>query len=257
MDAIYTGSQIAQRRKALGMTQKELAEKLHVTDKAVSKWERGINFPDLGILEALAKALNTSPVSLLGLEEANQEEMIRSITEVSEEQLEEAKKDLAWTGWGSLLLAAALVIAYQLFGGKDVVEKQRAYQVLHTVITIIGIFGLYLLFKYQQIKKLGLFEILTLYTSVFGILLFLGYQFLTGHYPPAWFVAVSLILASSAAQLLFYKVMTPKIVKALPLLACILFLLWQGFQINLEAASCLLSCAVVYFLCILKKREGQ
>ena len=169
MDASYTGNQILHRRKALGMTQKELAEKLHVTDKAVSKWERGINFPDLGILEELAKVLGTTPVCLLGLEQANQEEIIRSVAEVSEDQLEEARKDLARTGWGSFLIAAALVIAYQLFGGKEVVEKQRAYQVLHTVITVIGIYGFYLLFKYRQIKKFGLSEILTLYASVFGI----------------------------------------------------------------------------------------
>ena len=35
------GTFIAENRKALGMTQKELAEKLHITDKAISKWERG------------------------------------------------------------------------------------------------------------------------------------------------------------------------------------------------------------------------
>ena len=59
MDAAYTGKEISERRKALGLTQKELAEKLHVTDKAVSKWERGINFPDLGLMENLAKVLDT------------------------------------------------------------------------------------------------------------------------------------------------------------------------------------------------------
>ena len=41
MDAQRMGSFIAQRRKELGLTQAELAEKLHVTDKAVSRWERG------------------------------------------------------------------------------------------------------------------------------------------------------------------------------------------------------------------------
>ncbi len=42
MDARYTGEQIAAARRAKGLTQKQLADALGVTDKAVSKWERGI-----------------------------------------------------------------------------------------------------------------------------------------------------------------------------------------------------------------------
>ena len=56
MNAEYTGKKIAELRKEKNLTQKELAKKLHVTDKAVSKWERGVNFPDLGLMEALADA---------------------------------------------------------------------------------------------------------------------------------------------------------------------------------------------------------
>lgn len=50
MDASYTGVQISTLRRQKDMTQKELARLLHVTDKAVSKWERGRNFPDLILL---------------------------------------------------------------------------------------------------------------------------------------------------------------------------------------------------------------
>lgn len=66
MNAEYTGKKIAELRKEKEFTQKELAEKLHVTDKAVSKWERGVNFPDLGLMEKLAEALDTTPSILLG-----------------------------------------------------------------------------------------------------------------------------------------------------------------------------------------------
>ena len=45
MDATYTGNRILELRKERGLSQKELAEKMNVTDKAVSKWERGLNFP--------------------------------------------------------------------------------------------------------------------------------------------------------------------------------------------------------------------
>ena len=47
MNAEYTGKKIAELRKDKNLTQKELADQLHVTDKAVSKWERGAGLPDV------------------------------------------------------------------------------------------------------------------------------------------------------------------------------------------------------------------
>jgi transcriptional regulator with XRE-family HTH domain len=64
----YTGKRILELRQSQGLTQKQLAEKLNVTDKAVSKWERGINYPDLSLMEPLAKVLGTHVADLLGLE---------------------------------------------------------------------------------------------------------------------------------------------------------------------------------------------
>ena len=43
MDLIKIGKYIAEKRKALGLTQKQLAEKLNMSDKSVSKWERGVS----------------------------------------------------------------------------------------------------------------------------------------------------------------------------------------------------------------------
>ena len=56
---------IAQLRKEQGLTQKELADKLNVTDKAVSKWETAKGFPDVKLLEPLAQALGVSLVELM------------------------------------------------------------------------------------------------------------------------------------------------------------------------------------------------
>ena len=53
------------RRKELKMTQKDLATKIQVTDKAVSKWERGLGFPDINTIEYLADALNVSIIELM------------------------------------------------------------------------------------------------------------------------------------------------------------------------------------------------
>lgn len=65
MDNIQFGAFVAQLRKEQGLTQKELAERLHVTDKAVSKWETGKGFPDVKLLEPLAQVLGVSLVELL------------------------------------------------------------------------------------------------------------------------------------------------------------------------------------------------
>ena len=56
---------ISKKRKELNMTQKELADKLNVTDKAVSKWERGLGCPDISILEVLSNILGVSILELL------------------------------------------------------------------------------------------------------------------------------------------------------------------------------------------------
>lgn len=65
MDNIQFGAFVAQLRKEQGLTQKELADRLHVTDKAVSKWETGKGFPDVKLLEPLAQVLGVSLVELL------------------------------------------------------------------------------------------------------------------------------------------------------------------------------------------------
>ena len=56
---------ISKKRKEKNMTQKELASKIGVTDKAVSKWERGLGCPDVSILELLANALDVSILEIL------------------------------------------------------------------------------------------------------------------------------------------------------------------------------------------------
>lgn len=74
MDVAKTGKFIAKKRKIMNMTQNELAEKLHITDKAVSKWERGLSFPDISILIPLAEILNISLYDLLKGEDDNDNE---------------------------------------------------------------------------------------------------------------------------------------------------------------------------------------
>ena len=63
--AYVTGKTIKELREKRKLTQKELAEKLQVSDKAVSKWETGRGLPDIGIIDDLAKALGVSIAELL------------------------------------------------------------------------------------------------------------------------------------------------------------------------------------------------
>ena len=65
MDKYVTGITIRRLRESKKMTQEELAEKIYVSGKAISKWETGHGFPDISLIEPLAKALDVSVIELL------------------------------------------------------------------------------------------------------------------------------------------------------------------------------------------------
>ena len=69
MDKYVTGAVIRRLREKKKMTQEDLAGKLYVSGKAVSKWETGQGFPDISLLEPLAKALDISVIELLSGED--------------------------------------------------------------------------------------------------------------------------------------------------------------------------------------------
>ena len=75
MDPKKTGIIILEARKKYNMTQKDLAERLYVSDKAVSKWERGLCFPDISVLIPLTEILNVSLYDLLRGEKVNKKEV--------------------------------------------------------------------------------------------------------------------------------------------------------------------------------------
>lgn len=64
------GQRIANRRKALGLTQQRMADALHVTFQAVSKWENGATIPDVALLVPIAQLLHTSVDALFGFHPA-------------------------------------------------------------------------------------------------------------------------------------------------------------------------------------------
>lgn len=89
MDHQKTGTLIAARRNELGLTQKELAKQLNISDRTISKWERGAGFPDISLLEPLADALGLTLLELFRGErtpepepEPEKEKMVRETLRV-------------------------------------------------------------------------------------------------------------------------------------------------------------------------------
>ena len=89
------GAFVAQLRKEKGLMQKDLAEKLYVSDKAVSKWERGLSIPDVAILVPLAEILGVTVTELLEccrlpdntpLDSSQTEEIVKKVIGLSEEE---------------------------------------------------------------------------------------------------------------------------------------------------------------------------
>ena len=74
MNNVKVGQFISEKRKALGMTQQDLAEKLQITNKAVSKWETGDGMPDIQLLKPLSEELGVTVDEILNGEETEKEE---------------------------------------------------------------------------------------------------------------------------------------------------------------------------------------
>ena len=115
MDQKRIGAFIARRRKELRMTQKELAQKLGVTDRAVSKWENGRCMPDLSLIQPLSRILEVGVNDLLS-GEIIPEKQYRKKSEDNIIRIAELKSRLDYMEsfrygfWGFYVLALTLLI---------------------------------------------------------------------------------------------------------------------------------------------------
>ena len=92
MNKEILGAFIAESRKGAGLTQRELAERLHVTDKAVSKWERGLSYPDVTLLEPLAEVFGLGVEELVACEKRKEEPPVKAVLEISRENLSKERR---------------------------------------------------------------------------------------------------------------------------------------------------------------------
>ncbi len=114
MNAILTGQFISRVRTEKGMTQKELAQKVGVTDKAVSKWETGRGMPDISSLDALCNALDVSVNELLSGEVLPPEFYEKKAEENMKTLIKENEKNTK-TNWIQMILGEVLVIVAFVF----------------------------------------------------------------------------------------------------------------------------------------------
>lgn len=114
------GNFISGERKTLGLTQKDLAVRLHVTDKAVSKWERGMSYPDVTLLEPLAAALDLTVEELMACrrqavtEKKGAEETMQNLLDISRDSVRQERRR-SWKRLAAvlvLLVVTAAVVAY-------------------------------------------------------------------------------------------------------------------------------------------------
>lgn len=118
MNNIKTGQFILSRRKELGLTQNQLAEKLNVTDKAISKWENGKSAPDIATLIPLAEVLDISVVEILNGKRMEQMELKAESDFAIVDTMNKSKKKIMISvicAISVVLLLLSLIPAYNYF----------------------------------------------------------------------------------------------------------------------------------------------
>ena len=124
MDQIKIGKFIAEQRKEKNLTQKQLADLLGVTNKSVSRWETGVNMPDISLFIPLSEALDISLVELLEG---------RKIMEDKQDRLENSLKNTV------------------IYSGKSIKkERRRFYVLIQIIVVVLAIFATYKISWYSN-----------------------------------------------------------------------------------------------------------
>ena len=141
MDQTKTGRFIAERRKMKGMTQRELADKLSISDKTVSKWETGKGMPEISLMLPLCALLEISVNELLSGEvlsaDLYKKKAEENIMDLVKER-EESKKKLVLM---VVTLVITLLAAFTLFMVSGYVEMSTALRVTLVVIGFAVMIG--------------------------------------------------------------------------------------------------------------------
>lgn len=171
MDLIKIGKYIAEKRKALGLTQKQLTEKLNMSDKSVSKWERGICLPDVSIYMELCSILRISINEFLAGEDIGAENVIEKsdsnliqITKESKKKQKNLKTILAVVTVFAVIVSAILgtLFFHKLIQPKNYITAvDQTSTEMKTAELLSGTDGAYLFHYFTKDE----FKTLTIYVS--------------------------------------------------------------------------------------------
>lgn len=171
MDLVKIGKYIAGKRKALGMTQKQLAEKLNMSDKSVSKWERGICLPDVSVYMELCEILGISINEFLAGEdidaenvEKKSEDNIIQVTKDSKKKQKNLKSILAVVTTFAVIMVLVLgaVFVHKVMQPKNYITAvDRTSAEMKTEELLSGADGAYLFNFYAKEE----YKTLTIYLS--------------------------------------------------------------------------------------------
>lgn len=171
MDLVKIGKYIAGKRKVLGMTQKQLAEKLNMSDKSVSKWERGICLPDVSVYMELCEILGISINEFLAGEdidaenvEKKSEDNIIQVTKDSKKKQKNLKSILAVVTTFAVIMVLVLgaVFVHKVMEPKNYITAvDRTSAEMKTAELLSGADGAYLFNFYAKEE----YKTLTIYLS--------------------------------------------------------------------------------------------
>lgn len=151
IDRELFGAFVARLRKEKGMTQKDLAERLFVSDKAVSKWERGLSLPDIALLQPMADILGVTVTELLRGEYIRDSEpmtaeavdqLLTGTLAMAAQEREQPRQGRRF--WGMCYVVALMVGVLATVGSWYIFGADESMVSMLLTPTILGaVFGLY------------------------------------------------------------------------------------------------------------------
>lgn len=205
MDTKKIGTFIAMNRKKKGYTQEQLAEKLGVTNKTISRWENGHYMPDLSLLEPLSKELDITLNELLAGEEIVKEEtmeyseqnLIQTIDYTDKKIKNEHKKI------SSFIIGIGILISLCAF---TVFPSESSWSSIYSMIGLfLFIVGIFRELKFTSLLKKGLISII-LFALLLGIFFIFDYASVTQFKrPPIYRLTTTTIFSDDGNKMIEYK----------------------------------------------------
>lgn len=201
MNNIKTGLFIAELRRQKEWTQSQLAEKLGVTDKAVSRWETGRGFPDISLLRALSALLGVTVNEVIVGERIEAERYQKSADETILQTLTDSKKKIERIINGVLFtFGGILLVVSLLFLGVDT-SWVSVYSILGILVIAVAVFRLFR----RNIKEALIVAVVALLVA-FGIFETRDYLYVTQYaLPPLYNISILSTFEDDQKTITYHK----------------------------------------------------